>query len=422
MTWLSSFSIAILSGVLGLVCAGGISALCVEWYRVSSFEGKSGYFVVFTAILGGLAAFVIGLTAARWVAGGAAPGFLKGLGVACGVVLGIALVALALCRLFADLAPELDGKPLELEIEVRCPKNFAVPAPDEYGATAEVYLPGGRRLPFDNLRLNEAKTVDEQHIVPATVPLTTSAAKKFLQVRFNAQHNLLFNLPLLSHPQTSDREWSKWIESGWDAGKPEPAKEAKFSLRFRVRTVEPEPPAPDPAEVRAQEFAALKPDAPLEEWLPFLFEEPNAERTKVVIEHINVQQADLAKLLRSKDAQMREHAFRAVDYAEKPAPEVVEAVLAEGRDIAAGIRKFNELPEDDPKFHNVLLDLRTRFNYWKQAWWTIHQRLGVDGRPPVQTIYDLATVRARGTAMDEIEVNARVFLEALNKSTEEKKP
>ncbi|HMO63616.1 MAG TPA: hypothetical protein PKE47_00035, partial [Verrucomicrobiota bacterium] len=182
MTWPSSLFIAFLSGVLGLFCAGGIAALCVDWCRVSSFEGKSGYFVVFTAILGGLAAFVIGLIAARLVAGGAAPGFLKGLGVACGAVLGIALVALAVCRLFADLAPELDGKSLELEIEVRCPKEFTLPAPGEYGATAEIYLPGGRRLPSDKLRLDEAKTVEEQLIVPATVPLTTSAAKKFLQV------------------------------------------------------------------------------------------------------------------------------------------------------------------------------------------------------------------------------------------------
>ena len=49
-----------------------------------------------------------------------------------------------------------------------------------------------------------------------------------------------------------------WIESGWDAGKPQPAKEAKFNVRYRVRTIEPKPPPPDPAEVRAKEFAAEK--------------------------------------------------------------------------------------------------------------------------------------------------------------------
>lgn len=74
MTWLSSIFIACLSGVLGLFCAGGIASLCVDWYRVSSFEGKSGFFVVFTALLGGLAAGVIGLIAARVVAAGVCRG------------------------------------------------------------------------------------------------------------------------------------------------------------------------------------------------------------------------------------------------------------------------------------------------------------------------------------------------------------
>ncbi|MBK7473625.1 MAG: hypothetical protein IPI73_26310 [Betaproteobacteria bacterium] len=109
MSWPVSIFIAILSGALGLVCAALISQLCVGWYRISSFEGGSGYFVVFTALLGGLAALAIGLVVARLMAAGAAPVFLKGLGAALGAVLVIALVALAICRLFADLAPKLDG-------------------------------------------------------------------------------------------------------------------------------------------------------------------------------------------------------------------------------------------------------------------------------------------------------------------------
>ncbi|MBK8741351.1 MAG: hypothetical protein IPM02_18375 [Betaproteobacteria bacterium] len=154
----------------------------------------------------------------------------------------IALVALAICRLFADLAPKLDGLALELEIEVRCPQGFAVPPLDEHGALAEVYLPGGRRLPTARLRLDETRIVDGRLIVPATVPLTTSSSRKYLDVRFNKDHDLLFNLPLRSHPTAADREWSQWVESGWDAGKPEPPKEAKFHARYRRVTSEPPPP------------------------------------------------------------------------------------------------------------------------------------------------------------------------------------
>jgi hypothetical protein len=413
MSWLYSLLISALSGVVGLLCAGGIAALCVEWYRISSFEGKSGYFVGFTALLGGLVSVAIGLIAARWVAGGVAPGFLKALGVACGSVLGLGLVTLTLCRLLADLPPTQGGKALVLELEVRCPRHFTVPAPDDYGATAEVYVPGGRRQPSDALRVNEINAVEEQLTVPATVPLTTSSAKKFLQVRFNAQLNLIFPLPLPSHPHAGDHEWSRWIESGWNTSQPEPPKDARFNLRFRVRAVEPEPPPPDPATARAQEFAALKPDASLDQLLPFLFKGPTPESTAVVTKAIAERQTELAALIRSPNETTREFAMRAVTYAPQPPPELVEAVLAEGRAIAAVISQFNARSPADPN-HNDAPELRSRFSDWRDAWWTIQQQLGVDGRPPVQQIHDLATVRAPGTAMSDIEASARMMLDQLN--------
>jgi hypothetical protein len=422
MTWPSSIFIAFLSGLLGLFCAGGIASLCVSWYRVSSFEGKSGYFVVLTALLGGLASVVIGLVAARIVAAGATPGFLKALGAGAGSVLGIALLALAICRLAADLAPEIDGKPVELAIEVRCPRDFNLPKAGEYGATAEVYLPRGRRLPSATLRVNDAQRVDGHLVVPATVPLTTSAGSKFLSVRFDKEQNLIFSLPLRSHPNAADREWSQWLESGWDAGKPQPPPAARFHARFRVMVVEPEPPPPDPNDVVAREFAELGPATLLSEWLPFLFRNPNAERTQAVVAQILARQDELAELVRSDDPTQREQALAAAKYVEKPASALVEAVLGEGRAIAAAIRHCNTLKPDDQEFVTALVELRSRFNDWKHAWWIMHRQIGADGRPPVRDIHELARTRARGTAMDEIEVNARAILEQLDQNAAEKQP
>ncbi|MEO8068283.1 MAG: hypothetical protein ABI599_11375 [Flavobacteriales bacterium] len=423
MSWLASFFIAVISGILGLICTGFIASLCVDWFRISSREGASGYYVIFIALLGGVVSFIIGMVAARYVAAGASPGFLKGVGVACGAILGISLIVLALCRLSADIAPEIDGRPLKLDIEVRCPKGFVLPDTlDEYGATAEVYLPGGRRLPGHDLRLQEAQLLDGHWVVPATVPLTTSVSKKFVSVRFDKDNSLLFGLFLRAHPKQSDTTWSTWVEPAWDAGKPEPPKEAKFNMRWRVQVVQPEPPPPDPEVVRAEQFAALKADPSLAELLPFLFEEPNDERSAIVIKAINERQVELAELIRSTEATTREYALRAAEYPEQPAPEVVEAVLAEGHAIAVGIRAFNTLTRDDASFYQVRQDLNTRFNYWKQAWWTIHQRIGVDGRPPVKEIHDLTVDRVTGNALDEIEVNARVILDELNKSALEKNP
>ncbi|MDP3072327.1 MAG: hypothetical protein Q8N18_18695 [Opitutaceae bacterium] len=422
MTWTSSLFISFLCGALGLVGGGFIMNLCVDWYRVSSFEGKSGFAVVGVALLGGIAGALIGLGAARWVAAGADPGFLKGLGYGSGAVLTVALVALGLCRLGADLSPEMNGRPLELAIEVRCPRGFTIPQPDDYGAKAGVYLPGGRRLEREELHPSKARTEDGHLIVPATVPLTTSSGRKFLQVRFNAEHDLLFHLPLRSQPQAADLEWSKWIESGWDAGKPEPAQEAKFSARYRVQIVAPDSPAPDPAVVLAERFTQISPEAPLPVWLPFMFDNAPEDRVAAVVAVVERRQDELADLIRTGDTTQREQALGACEHLQQPGPAVKEALLAEARLIAEGIRESNAMTADDPQFPAALMILRSRFTRWKQAWWVVQQRLGLDGRPPVKEIHDLASVRARGTGMDEIELNARVILDALNKSAAKKTP
>ena len=51
-----------------------------------------------------------------------------------------------------------------------------------------------------------------------------------------------------------------------------------------------------------------------------------------------------------------------------------------------------------------------------------HRRIGVDGRPPVREIHELARAGAPGSAMAEIEVNARVILEQLDKDAAAKTP
>jgi hypothetical protein len=57
MSWLASFVVALLTAAVGLVLGGYLASLAVGWYRVSSFEGGAGYFVVAFALLG----FVVGL-------------------------------------------------------------------------------------------------------------------------------------------------------------------------------------------------------------------------------------------------------------------------------------------------------------------------------------------------------------------------
>jgi hypothetical protein len=49
MGWLLSLSSAIIAAIAGWLLAFYIGEKCVTWYRISSFEGGSGYAVVFIA-------------------------------------------------------------------------------------------------------------------------------------------------------------------------------------------------------------------------------------------------------------------------------------------------------------------------------------------------------------------------------------
>lgn len=417
MTWLSSIFISIVTGTLGLLCGGFIMNLCVGWYRVSSFEGKSGYAIIGMALLGGFAGFVVGLIVARVVASGVEPSFLKGLGYAVGTVVTIAILVLALSRFAADLAPEIDGKALDLAIEIRCPQSFPFPPTlDEYEATAEIYLPGSkRRLPSAKLRIEEATQVDGRWVVPATIPLGTSSSSKSVFVRFNSEQTTVFNLPLPSHPRSSDMNWSNWVECFWNANKPEPAQEEKFNARYRVLLKEPPPPEPEEVDQEAADFALLSPDDSLAYVLTFFGPDKSMERNSAIAKIFSARQSELAELVASDDESTRESALLAVQYLDAPTPEIVAAVRSEGRAIAESIHHSNELPDDDPELPQILSDLSSRFNHWKRAWWTTYQRAGVDGRPLYDEIHTLSMVRERGSAMDEIELNTRAILEEIDK-------
>ena len=49
MSWIQSIFIGVLTAVVGCVGAALVGSLCARWYRISSFEGASGYYVILIA-------------------------------------------------------------------------------------------------------------------------------------------------------------------------------------------------------------------------------------------------------------------------------------------------------------------------------------------------------------------------------------
>src|SRR5262245_19662498 len=149
MSWLLSLVIAVLDALLGCFAAGLVASLCVDWYRITSREGASGYFVIAVGFLGGIAGFLIGFVVSRIVAAGAEPGFLKGLGISAGLIVAIALIATLIAWLFADIPPRLDGQLLNLAVEIRLPVGETQsPA----AATGESFLTLGSINPWTHVQ------------------------------------------------------------------------------------------------------------------------------------------------------------------------------------------------------------------------------------------------------------------------------
>src|SRR5687768_14358375 len=122
MNWLKSFGIAfgigVLNSVLATFAAGYIANLCVRWYRISSFEGGSGYFVLGLALLGTIVGFLLGIGISIFALRSGAT-FAKALAITTGTTAGLAAVIAAISWLVADLPPRIDGYELVVDVEVR---------------------------------------------------------------------------------------------------------------------------------------------------------------------------------------------------------------------------------------------------------------------------------------------------------------
>ena len=88
MRWMTYFFLSLPVAVLGLLGAGFVANAAVRWYRVSSFEGKSGFFVIGWALAGAVVAFVASLVILGMLRPQEGAGYLRGLGVVTGILAG----------------------------------------------------------------------------------------------------------------------------------------------------------------------------------------------------------------------------------------------------------------------------------------------------------------------------------------------
>jgi hypothetical protein len=429
MGWWSSLLVGVLTSVAGCLGAGLVAGLLVQWLRISSREGESGFFIVGVALLGLFGGLVVGVVCARLVAAGANPGFLKAVAVAFGATAGILALVTGLSWLQADFPPTLDGRRLVVEVEVRLPPGVDIPSggtvsPYEWHVTITADH-GKRRQSMGLLRPEEASRADGAWVVPATVPLSTSDYGKALGVKLGDRGSQYFRMSLPGRPTRADLEWGPWLTGPTDGNlQPVPPGDAA-SVRYRVQPwVEPppEPPAPTREEIEAAEesekaeaFSGLTESSPVEAWLRFTHYGEPQERREAAAAAIARRPdvvAELSALILSGDRETSDLALRSVALMDTPPPGLAPSVEQVGRQIADEIRVVNATPADaDPSYEHAAA-ASVRFAGWNEAARTLHGRAGIDLRPVMRELLELSRVRAESMTMQDVARVAGFYVDA----------
>lgn len=241
MSWPTSLVSALLTALLGMLGAGVVAAMVVDWYSISSREGASGYFVVGIALCGFVIGGVIGMIVARSIAAGPQPGFLRALGFSVAIVCVLVLVSGGLARAFADVPPTLDGERLLLEVEVRWPPTQreapTVAGKDEAWLSLHSvsrFSHVARASSRGPLWMEDAHRVDGRWVVPGAVDVFTGRGLRMLVVNVGDSTAQGFEVPLPASPGAKDLDWSGWLPQ-LRPGVSAPAN--MFAYRYRAHKV-----------------------------------------------------------------------------------------------------------------------------------------------------------------------------------------
>jgi hypothetical protein len=227
MSWLTTF----VSGIAGLFGGGlgmfAISIACVKWYRISNFEGASGYFVVALTILGGLGGFVLAAIAGRLAYSFVAPLWYHQVGY------GLAAVGIALGAIFAfsylgvDRVPDLGGEGITSLWEIKLPASGAdesTPSIDprewpddqlqlELVSVVNSRSQDSRKAEFDRTAFREE---EGQWIVVARVPLFTSKGVYCVNLKLGDRSDGFWPA-MRPVPSPEYRQWSPWTRTNQGA-------------------------------------------------------------------------------------------------------------------------------------------------------------------------------------------------------------
>ena len=241
MRLLRAFFVALLTAVVGCVLAFFVGDYLTRLAHVPEMEGQRGMTVIFLcAPLGIVAGLIIGVVSSILVRRQGPAGFLIAQGWSLLIACGLAGLLIGVPYVLSDKPPRIDGKPLELQFELRAPAAFQIPdQPDGYSIRVSLYTDNQQsRFAFIDW---SAITKDAEHItIPGNVPLLTHSNTRSLLASIGNEPggSQFIELKIPRAPTKQDETWSEWIFATQRADLSPVPEPERFAARYRVRTAD----------------------------------------------------------------------------------------------------------------------------------------------------------------------------------------
>lgn len=371
MPWLNSLFIGFLCVIPGCIATGLAANLCVSWYRISSFEGKSAFYVIAAALLGGILSGAIGIAASRIVTTGFLPALGAGL-AATAAAIGLLLLA---AYIGGDIPPELNGQPLNLETELMLPPGYPLTNKIKEGYGNSLFFnalnPGGsfRGRSYGPFDFKHTRLENGRIIVPAYVDLFTSTGRRQLDFQIDGKSVALVEAPIPAHPTAQNLQWSPWLPAG------------DCQYRFRVSI---------PREADSVAAPLLTAESPIEDWLNAWTRHdllPSDERDRVIL-HIQSHLDQLLPLIESQDPDQVSLALNGFNssYIQSPSPAMEKALRTAVANYAARFLPFAAaIDKADPETA-PLSQFKTQLMQLSEAWIKLRQDGALTPPPEIQKI------------------------------------
>jgi hypothetical protein len=402
VSWSAAIGVGMCAALVGIVVGFALATAFVEWYRVPAREGTAGLVGMFIILLVVAGSIGVGILRARYIGAGGPPSFAIALGQSAAIIIAVGLALIAVCWVFADLPPKMNGHGLELEIEIRCPPEFELPEFDDADRpyATIVKISSGNSIGRGEIEVSQARRESDGLILPAILELETGEPRKLLSIRLGKRPEILFPFAFRTRPEQKDFQWSHWIEPTDPTQAAQSVPEQRFLMRYRVREIAP---PLDSTESEAQELAkadasfnALTIDDPIGSWLIYTRYGNPEPRIKQAVASIRMRPAfvaDMTNEILAAEPRASNDALNALEHFDPPPVELDATVRRVGVEIAAELRDFNALTMDErAKRKEESERISAKFSAWMVA------AEALQGAPDISYVAELQEIATAARA------------------------